>query len=113
MDAGGRTSLGLWLRLRARGMTTEAGTRELGGSRRKEGHYPVADEDWQDGVTVAAPRFARVVTHSDLRGRPRRRQEEVFEAWDERRNEKTDDVHLLVSRNCQDSARRDGDSTGR
>ena len=43
-------------------MTTEAGTREMGGSRRKEGSYPVADEDWQDGVTVAAPRFARVVT---------------------------------------------------
>ena len=43
-------------------MTTEAGTREMGGSRRKERSYPVADEDWQDGVTVAAPRFARVVT---------------------------------------------------
>ena len=43
-------------------MTAEAGTREIGGSRRKEGSYPVADEDWQDGVTVAAPRFARVVT---------------------------------------------------
>ena len=45
-------------------MTTEAGTREMGGSRRKEGSYPVADEDWQDGVTVAAPRIARVVTHT-------------------------------------------------
>ena len=62
MDAGGRTSLGSWLRLRVGGMTTEAGTGEMGGSRRKEGSYPVADEDWQDGVTVAAPRFARVVT---------------------------------------------------
>ena len=67
MDAGGRTSLGSWLRLRARGMTTEAGTREMGGSRRKEGRYPVADEDWQDGVTVAAPRFARVVTLGGIR----------------------------------------------
>ena len=38
-------------------MTTEAGTGEMGGTRRKEGSYPVADEDWQDGVTVAAPRF--------------------------------------------------------
>ena len=44
-------------------MTTEAGTREMGGSRRRAGRYPVGDEDWQDGVTVAAPRFARVVTH--------------------------------------------------
>ena len=43
-------------------MTTEARAGEMGGSRRKEGSYPVADEDWQDGVTVAAPRFARVVT---------------------------------------------------
>ena len=48
-------------------MTTEAGTREMGGSRRKEGSYPVADEDWQDGVTVAAPRFARVVTLGGIR----------------------------------------------
>ena len=63
MDAGGRRSLGSWLRLRARGMTTEVGTREMGGSRRKEGSYPVADEDWQDGVTVTAPRLARVVTN--------------------------------------------------
>ena len=62
MDAGGRTSLGSWLRLRVGGMTTEARAGEMGGSRRKEGSYPVADEDWQDGVTVAAPRFARVVT---------------------------------------------------
>ena len=53
-------------------MTTEVGTREMGSSRRKEGREPVADEDWQDGVTVAAPRFVRVVTAPPLKDEPSR-----------------------------------------
>ena len=88
-------------------MTTEAGTGEMGGSRRKEGSYPVADEDCQDGVTVAAPRFARVVTAPPLKDEPSRT------GWEASCFVSSVIEMVGYRARCQDSARRDGDSTER